>query len=70
VVLSVGDMGNATLNGFAVVGGNADLAEYSRVHEENVMRNRGGGINEQRLPENFKSLKNRCKSHLEEQNGF
>lgn len=45
VVLSVGDMGNATLNGFAVVGGNADLAEYSRVHEENVMRNRGGGIN-------------------------
>lgn len=46
VVIAAGDVGSALLDGFSIVGGNADLDQYSVVNgETDVMRNRGGGIN-------------------------
>ncbi len=46
VVIAAGDVGSAILDGVSIVGGNADLDQYSVVNgETDVMRNRGGGIN-------------------------
>lgn len=45
VVVSAGDMGNATLDGFAIRGGNASSGDRIMVNGREVIADRGSGIN-------------------------
>ena len=44
VVLSVGDIGNATIDGFVITGGNAMGSTSVRLNNQNVVRHNGAGI--------------------------